>query len=325
MLTFEYSWLFVLLPTPLLVVWLVPPYRTKTDGLQVPFLDHLARLTGQTPSEGAVVRSRVILQWATLAILWVLLVLAIVKPQWLEPPITRTRPMRDMQLAIDLSGSMETKDFTNASGQKVDRLTAVKEVLKDFLKRRQGDRVGLIVFGNAPFVQAPFTEDLAVCEQLIDEMQPRMAGPKTAFGDAIGLAVTVFDRSTVKEKVLIALTDGNDTGSKVPPAKAAEVAKDKGIVIHTVAVGDPRAAGEEALDEAALKQVAAITGGTYSFAGNRNDLEKVYQQLDTLQTHIQQTDSYRPRRELFQYPLGLALVLSMLFLGGAELWRWRSA
>src|SRR5262249_17431390 len=152
---------------------------------------------------------------------------------------------RDLLVAVDLSGSMETKDFTDAAGQTVDRLTAVKQVLDEFLSRRAGDRVGLIVFGNAPFVQAPFPQDLEVGRELLAETRVGMAGPKTAVGDAIGLAVTVFDRSDVPEKVLIVLTDGNDTGSLVPPQKAAEVAKDRGVVIHTVAVGDPRAAGEE--------------------------------------------------------------------------------
>src|SRR5690606_11944978 len=128
----------------------------------------------------------------------------------------------------------ETADFQNAAGKTVSRLDAVKEVLDDFLMHRKGDRVGLILFGSAPFVQAPFTGDLAVCRELLDEAQVKMAGPQTAFGDALGLAITVFDRSTVKDRVLIALTDGNDTASKVPPAKAAEIARDKGIVIHTI-------------------------------------------------------------------------------------------
>lgn len=127
--------------------------------------------------------------------------------------------------------------------------------------------MGLILFGNAAFVQVPFTEELAVARQLLDEAQVGMAGPQTAFGDALGLAINVFDRSTVKERVLIALTDGNDTSSKVPPEKAAQIAHDKGIVIHTVAVGDPRAAGEDALDETTLKNVAALTGGLYLARG----------------------------------------------------------
>src|SRR5262249_5926912 len=109
---------------------------------------------------------------------------------------------------------METQGFKEAGGKTVDRRTAAEGVVGDVLARRQGDRVGLIFFGSAPFVQAPFTEDLKVCRQLLDEAQVKMAGPQTAFGDALGLAITVFDRSTVKERVLIALTDGNDTASK---------------------------------------------------------------------------------------------------------------
>jgi Ca-activated chloride channel family protein len=217
-----------------------------------------------------------------------------------------------MMLAVDLSGSMETKDFTDESGKTVDRLTAVKKVLDDFLKRREGDRVGLIVFGNAAFVQAPFTRDLGVCRELLTETSVGMAGPKTAFGDAIGLAVTVFDRSDVPEKVLIVLTDGNDTGSQVPPDRAATVAKDRGVVIHTVSVGDPRAAGEDKLDEDALKKVAATTGGTYSHAGNRAELEKVYDRLDALPTREARAVTHRPRDDLFHWPLAAGLTLSFV-------------
>src|SRR5262249_41283528 len=159
----------------------------------------------------------------------------------------------------------------------------------------KGDRVGLIFFGTAPFVQAPFTEDLKVCRELLDEAQVRMAGPQTAFGDAIGLAITVFDRSQTKQRVLIALTDGNDTGSKVPPEKAAEIAHDKGIVIHTVAVGDPKAAGEEALDVDTLKNVAKTTGGLYAHASNRKELDEIYRKIDTIETRKAETVTHRPR------------------------------
>jgi Ca-activated chloride channel family protein len=186
----------------------------------------------------------------------------------------------------------------------------VKQVLDGFLSRRQGDRVGLIVFGNAPFVQAPFTQDLDLCRELLDETQVGMAGPKTALGDAIGQAVTVFERSEVPERVLIVLTDGNDTGSLVPPQKAAEVAKDRNIRIETVAVGDPKAAGEDKLDETTLKQVAETTGGGYSHADNREELEAIYQRLDQLPTRPAPTVTHRPRRDLFAWPLALGLLLS---------------
>jgi Ca-activated chloride channel homolog len=313
MFTFAHPWLLLALPLPLFIWWLAPPHQETHVGLQVPFLDRLARVTGREPGAGVVVRQSSVLRHCLLAAVWLCLMAALARPQFVEPPVTRMVPVRDILLAVDLSGSMETKDFANVRGVTIDRLTAVKEVLDDFLSRRHGDRVGLIFFGSAPFVQAPFTEDLDVCRALLAEAQVRMAGPKTALGDALGLAITVFDRSDMQERVLIALTDGNDTASQVPPAKAAEIAREKRIVIHTVAVGDPRAAGEETLDQDTLKALASITGGLYSFAADRAQLEAVYKRLDALQPHKASTVSYRPRRDLYAWPLGVALAGSLLY------------
>ena len=312
LLSLAHPWLLALLPLPLLVRWLVPPHREARPGLVVPFLDRLSAQTGQKPAVGASTPRGGFLRGASLVFAWLCIVVALARPQLLEPPVTKEIPARDLLLAVDLSGSMETKDFTDASGKTVARLDAVKQVLADFLARRKGDRVGLIFFGSAPFVQAPFTEDLAVCRQLLGEAQVRMAGPQTAFGDALGLAINVFDRSTVKDRVLIALTDGNDTASQVPPAKAAEIAKDKGIVVHTVAVGDPHAAGEDALDVATLKNVSATTGGLYSFAADRAQLEAVYKKLDSVETRRAQTITHHPRRDVFWWPLAAALVATLL-------------
>jgi Ca-activated chloride channel family protein len=311
-LTFAYPWLLLLLPLPLLVHWIAPPHRESRQSLLVPFLDRLARHTGETPAAGAVILHGGWLRFVAMAVSWTSIVIALARPQWIEPPITKTVPVRDLLLAVDLSGSMATRDFTDAKGRQVDRLTAVKEVLDDFLARRSGDRVGLIFFGSAPFVQVPFTEDVKVCRQLLDEARPKLAGPQTAFGDALGLAITVFDRSRVKERVLIALTDGNDTASQVPPAKAAEIAKDKGIVIHTVAVGDPRAAGEEALDVETLKSVAATTGGLYSFAADHEQLAEIYRRLDAQETRRAQTVTHHPRRDVYYWPLAIGLVATVL-------------
>ncbi len=312
MLTLAYPWLLALLPLPLLIWWLAPAHREPRQGLVVPFLDRLAEESGQRPSLGAVVMRGRWLRQFSLLVLWLCTVLALARPQIIEPPITKEIPVRDLLLAVDLSGSMATKDFKNAKGQTVDRLTAVKEVLDDFLARRQGDRVGLIFFGSAPFVQAPFTEDLKVCRTLLAEAQANMAGPQTAFGDAIGLAIAVFDRSKTRQRVLIALTDGNDTASKVLPVKAAEIAHDKGIVVHTVAVGDPKAAGEEALDLEALKNVARTTGGVYAHAADRHQLEDIYRKLDALETHKAQTVTHRPRRDIYWIPLAIGLAVSIL-------------
>lgn len=311
--TLAHPWLLALLPLPLLVWWLAPAHSEPRGALVVPYLTRLSDVVGRQPARGAAVSRGGLWRWAVLVLCWGCAVLALTRPQVIEPPVEREIPVRDLLLAVDLSGSMETRDFQNAAGDTVDRLTAVKGVLDDFLSRRQGDRVGLIFFGSAAFVQAPFTEDLDVCRELLDEAQVRMAGPQTALGDALGLAINVFDRSPVEERVLIALTDGNDTASQVPPGKAAQIARDKGIVVHTVAVGDPAAAGEDALDEVSLQQVASATGGLYSHAGNRQELQAVYDQLDALETRKVDTVSYRPRRDVYWWPLAAALAVSMFY------------
>ncbi len=313
MLTVAHPWLLALAPLPLLIWWLAPAHRDARQGLVVPFLARLRRHPGHRTMNRAVISAGGLLRWLSLWICWLGVVLALARPQIIEPAVTKEVPGRDVLLAVDLSGSMETRDFKNARGETVDRLTAVKEVLGDFLTKRKGDRVGLIFFGSAAFVQAPFTEDLKVCRQLLDEAQVRMAGPQTAFGDALGLAINVFDRSPVKDRVLIALTDGNDTASQVPPAKAAQIAKDKGIVIHTVAVGDPKAAGEDALDEKTLKEVASTTGGIYAHATDHQQLDGIYGRLDQLEARKAQTLSHRPRRDIYWWPLAVGLIVSFLF------------
>jgi len=312
MLGFEYPWIFVLAPLPL-IAWLVlPPYRERRPAIRIPWFKRLTELLNINPSEGAAVRNISGIQLFIRTLYWLLIITALARPQYIEDPIVRVVPTRDILLVVDLSGSMETEDFTNAAGERVDRLSAVKEVLDDFLTRREGDRVGLVVFGNAPFIQVPFTQDLEVSRLLLAETAARMAGPKTAFGDAIGLGITLFEQSEVEDRVMIALTDGNDTGSRVPPVEAAKIARDNDIVIHVVGVGDPAAAGEELLDEETLKAVAAETGGSYYFGADREQLEGIYEELDNLSTRQVETESYRPRIDLFHWPLALFIVLSFL-------------
>jgi len=312
MYTLAHPWLLLLILVPLVLRLVLPPYREPRQAIRAPFFDRIAALLGTTPGEGAVVARVSILRLGFQWLLWSLLVLAIARPQFIEEPIRRVVPTRDLLLLVDLSGSMEATDFTNAAGEKVDRLTAVKEVLDEFLTRREGDRIGLIVFGNAAFVQVPFTQDLDACRMLLEETAVRMAGPKTAFGDAIGLGITLFETSEVEDRVMIALTDGNDTGSKVPPAEAAKIARDNEIQIHVVGVGDPRSTGEEVLDEEALQAVADTTGGRYFFAQDRDELVGIYDELDRIDTREVEAETYRPRLDLFHWPLAVFFVLSLM-------------
>lgn len=321
MLTFANPWFALLLPLPWLVWRFVPPYAQSRRGVRVPFFAGVVALSGLQPRPGVVVGRRGLWRAVVLGLAWLLTLAALMRPQWIEPPIHRDKPARDLLLLVDLSGSMDTKDFTDPSGAKIDRLAAVKQVLDDFLSRREGDRVGVVVFGDAPYSLVPFTTDLKLCRRLVQEMQVGMAGPRTALGDAIGLGVNLFARSTVPARTIIALTDGNDTASKVPPADAARVARDRRITIHTVAVGDPAAAGEDKLDEAALRDVASVTGGGFYRALDREELSDIYRRLDRIETRKVDTVSFRPRTDVFWLPLLAAALLAMLIQLPRPRWR----
>lgn len=309
MLSFAYLWIFALLPFPWLLRVVLPPRESGEVAVRVPFGDRLlaAREKGDIGQQAA----RKSQEWLVSTLLWVLILVALARPQWMDPPITKELPTRDLLLLVDLSGSMDAEDFTNAAGETVNRLAAVKEVLDDFLTRREGDRVGLVVFGDAPFLQAPFSADLDLSRQLLEETAVGMAGPRTALGDAIGLGVNLFEESDAPARTIIALTDGNDTKSQVPPVEAARVAAQRDIRIHTVAIGDPSSVGEEKLDEEVLKQVASAAGGSYFFAADRSALEGIYQELDRIETRQVDVISHRPKRDLFFWPLLVALLVSL--------------
>ena len=246
MLSFLYIWMLVLLPLPILVKRFAPPKRGKAAALRVPFGKRLDQAISKTSLTGKI-RQRPLQRMAP-SLVWILVVFALARPQWIEDAVEQLVPTRDLLLLVDLSGSMDQEEFTHAAGEKVNRLSAVKEIVGDFLEKREGDRVGLVVFGDSAFLQAPFSEDLTLSRRLLEETAVGMAGPRTALGDAIGLGIHLFDSSEVPAKTIIALTDGNDTGSKVPPVEAAKVAASKGLRIYTIAIGNPLTVGEEALD-----------------------------------------------------------------------------
>ncbi len=293
--------------------WLFPPYKERRSSLQVPYLQRLAGLTGREPSRAAVVlpRSRVLL--VLLPLWWLLIVTALARPVWLANPIEKTESTRDLMLLVDLSGSMETEDFTDPSGRRISRLDAVKGVLDDFIARRKSDRLGLIVFGNEPFLQAPFTRDHDVVRTMLGQTRTKMAGEQTAVGDAIGLALKHFESGNSEQRVVVLLTDGNDTGSKVPPGKAAEIAARRGVTIHTEAVGDPRGAGEEKMDIVALQAISRTTQGRFFRAEDRRSLDTIYRTLDAIEPEKIKTLSFRRKYPLFPWPFGAMLVTFLTY------------
>lgn len=313
MLQLEYPWLLSLLPLPLLVWWLIPPYGERTRAVRVPFFEELAEATGQKPARGAVVLRGNWLRRLLAPLCWTLVVLALASPQRLEPPVERTEAARDLLLAIDLSGSMATPDFLDPKGQRISRLDAVKGVVEDFIRRRNTDRIGLIVFGTNAFPQAPLTLDHVAVGELLDELRVGMAGEQTAIGDAIGVAVKMTEHSQQRERVLILLTDGKDTAGRIPAETAAKIAKANHIVIHTIGIGDPNAKGENRVDLDALKRIASVTGGR-SFRGeNREQLAEIYALLDRMTPSKVKHSVYWPKVKLYYLPLGAALLLMVAY------------
>jgi Ca-activated chloride channel family protein len=305
----EYPWLLALLPLPLLVYWLLPAYKEEQDSLRLTFFHYISSSLGLTPQPGAVVPRTNWLQKLLAPLCWCLIVLALARPQLIEPPIQKIQPGRDLMLALDISQSMETPDFRAPDGKRLRRVDAVKQVVGEFIRKRKNDRIGLVVFGQAAYPVTPFTLDHEACLQILGQTDAGMAGPQTMIGDAIGLAIKQFENSEAKQRVMILLTDGNDTGSRMPPRKAAEIASQNGITIHVVGLGDPRATGEDKVDYDALNDIAKATGGQVFHGENRVELERAYATLDKITPQNFKTLSYQPRRELFMFPLGAAVLL----------------
>ncbi|MBK1705451.1 vWA domain-containing protein [Halochromatium glycolicum] len=323
-LELAWPWLLLALPLPLLVRRLLPRAETADSGaLRVPFYRMLGQ-PAESPGAGG-------LRWPLVlgALAWLLLVLAAARPQWLGDPVPLPLAGRDLMLAVDISGSM-TEDDMMIGGRVVDRLTAVKAVAGDFIERREGDRIGLILFGQQAYLQTPLTFDRATARTLLFESAVGLAGRETAIGDAIGLAVKRLRDQPAAERVLILLTDGTNTAGSIAPLKAAELAAEEGIRIYTIGVGsDPRTGlgafslslGRNPLDEETLSTIADVTGGRYFRARDVRELQEIYSMLDELEPVESDERTFRPVGELFAWPLAASLLLSALILLGRLGWQ----
>ncbi len=316
MIHFEWPWILLLLPLPWLLARWLPPARPQGAALFLPFADAVA--AASAPEAHSLSRPRKIL----FILIWLLLMLAAVRPQWLGDPLPVPTTGRRLLLAVDVSGSMSTQDMAgNAS-----RLQVVQKVAGDFIRRRHGDQVGLILFGTQPYIQAPLTPDLETVGKFLNEAMVGMAGQQTAIGDAIGLAIKRLHNTQNADKgemVLILLTDGSSNAGLMPPAEAAKMAASAGLRIYTIGVGSREQTGffgmrvGSDLDEDTLKLIAKTTGGEYFRATDVRKLEKVYARIDELEPSDAKQQWYRPRDEWFFWPLGAALLFSV----PAVIWR----
>lgn len=308
MLEFSYPWVYILLIFPVIIYRSSFHYLSRRSALRISFKEDIDAASVHQKSTTGVSRASTF-QKVLLSVSYLLIVTALAKPHYIGDPLSQEISQREVLVSVDLSGSMATTDFQDRNGTAIDRLQAVKMVLGDFFDARQGEKIGLILFGNAAFVQAPFTQDLDALEHLLSELTIGMAGPQTAMGDSIGLAVKMFQESNVTDRMLIVMSDGDDTGSKVPPLTAAKLAKANGVSIFPIAIGDPQNAGEHPMDTKTLQEIANITGGKFYYAWNTKELADIYTQIDKLKPKEVKVITHRPRFDLFTYPLFATLLL----------------
>ncbi|ABE54810.1 von Willebrand factor, type A [Shewanella denitrificans OS217] len=311
MLTLSWPWLLALLPLP----WFIkkfPLSQSQGGYLQLPGV--LASSQLQSRSQGSSSRKR---YW----LMWLFLLCAIARPQWLGEPIELPSKGRDLMLAVDLSGSMQIEDMV-INGKTVDRFSLIQNVLGEFIERRNGDRLGLILFADHAYLQAPLTQDRRSIATFLADAQIGLVGKQTAIGEAIALAVKRFDQVSESNRVLVLLTDGSNNAGNIEPDVAAEIAAKRNVTIYTVGVGaelmerrtifgKERVNPSMDLDEAQLQRLATMTNGYYFRAKNSEDLAQIYQKIDQLEPVSRDNLSYRPKSELFFWPLLAALFVSL--------------
>ncbi|MCB1702019.1 MAG: VWA domain-containing protein [Halioglobus sp.] len=319
-MSLEHYWILLLLPLPLLVYRFLPARRESEQSLRVPFFERLVRATGSNPGEVSVIRRRRLAQKILLSLLWIALVLVVAEPVRYGALVKEREYGRDLMVAVDLSQSMEKKDFPGLDGEKISRWSALQNLMNQFARGREGDRLGLIAFGSGAYLQVPFTPDAGMWMNLLGQLQTGMAGSATAIGDAIGLAMRTFETSHSKQKMLILVTDGSDNASRLPAVEAAKVAVTQDVTIYTIAIGDPaKQSGDDKVDVGTLTRIAEITGGKTYQAIDAKALQTVLADINKIQPSAYDTTSSRPKTLLYPWILGPILILYLL------LWVWLSA
>lgn len=317
MFEFVWPWVFLLAPLPWLLRLVLPPADSGEAALKVAFLDELEGLSGR--------RARLRLpgwrQQAPFVLIWLLLLTASARPEWVGEPLPLPTSGRDLLLAVDVSGSMEYADM-HWQGETISRLELVKRLLGQFIEERRGDRVGLILFGSQAYLQAPLTFDCQTVRTWLEEAMIGIAGKNTAIGDAIGLGLKRLRQRPAQSRVLILVTDGANTGGEIDPQVAARLAAEEGVRIYTIGIGAaPQQNGLPGLlglipgldlDEPTLRAIAEQTGGEYFRARTSEELHAIGETLDRLEPAAQPQTRARPTRPLYPWPLAAALLLGLL-------------
>lgn len=319
MLEFSWPWVFLALPLPLAIYWLVPRAPRQDAALRVPFYRQLLQLHSDSSRH----YNKNLLILLCCALIWTLVVTASSRPQWVGEPVEIPTTGRDMMLTLDLSGSMEARDMFLNNTQ-LSRFQVMKAVISDFVEKRTGDRIGLGLFAAHAYVLTPMTHDLDTVGRLVEELEIGMIDESaTAIGDAIGLSVKHLRTQPENNRILILLTDGINNAGELTPMQAAQLARTEGIKMHIVGVASDQFAqrslfGSRAgalvseIDDEAMAAAAQMTGGQYFRARTLEDMIRIYEDLDAMEPIEQDEQTYRPISQLFHWPLGAALLLSFL-------------
>ncbi len=318
------AWPIVLLiiPLPFLIRYVLPPLSNSQDAIWLPYLDDFQRLSD--PIKNKTINWPLILS----ILIWLLLIFAASRPQWVIEAEGQPISGRDLVVAVDLSESMRQTDFELDDGI-INRLEASKLVAKDFISKREGDRIGLIVFGTQAYIQTPLTLDRKTVQILLDETSIGLAGSKTAIGDAIGLAVKRLRESDAKERVLILMTDGANTAGEVGPIVAARLAATAGLKIYTIGIGNESEIIREeqsigpnsyGLDEKTLRHISYLTGGKYYLASDTEELKNIYDEINLLEPVVSEGEQLYLYKELYVWPLGIALLIIIICLRFTRIW-----
>lgn len=318
MFELAWPWVLLLLPVPWLIRRYLPPVRQQGTELCVPFFHELHALNTAQHTGLRVWRS----QTAVYLLIWLLLISAAARPQLQGELLEQPSSGRDLLIALDVSSSMLYSDIT-LDQHSLSRMDFVKQLLNDFISKRHGDRLGLILFGSQAYLQAPLTYDHHSVTTWLNEAQPGIAGANTSIGDAIGLAIKRLRMRPAENRILLLITDGANTSGVMAPLAAAQLAAHYHIKIYTIGIGN-RVTAEAAhnlhdtsgldLDEQSLQAIAEISSGQYFHASHMADLTHINNTLNRLEPAVQLHTPQRHIKQLYSWPLSAAWLLSMLLV-----------
>lgn len=323
MFHFYSPWLALLLPLPILLRWLLPALSKEKRGEAAKIcFPAVHRLKNVFPTSQAIKNRNNSIFFSLLLLIWILLIVALMQPENVDQFRQVKNKGYDLMLAVDISASMQALDFSTQD-KLISRLDVTKDVVGNFIKGRQGDRLGLILFGQNAYLHVPLTLDTDSVSRMLNDAVQGMAGNATAIGDAIGMGVRTLRERPANSRVLILLTDGDDNASSIPPLEAAKLAKQYGIRIYTIGIGKKGLVpfpnqlggygmGEVSMDEELLKEIAKETGGQYFSATNRKMLASIYAKIDELEKSEANEILFLIRKPLYQYPLSLSLIILLV-------------